>query len=139
MMYCSYNGITLNPKMKLQHYADKIGKSLRTIQRYFKELKENLFISKDNKILFVPTIEENNKIVEIVNSDCENVLIAEIATKEKSIYKEGSQNKKDSKKAVIYILLPYIDILSQQYKDNIFLDYDYRWRIANNTNKMAVP
>ena len=25
MMYCSYNGITLNPKMKLQHYADKIG------------------------------------------------------------------------------------------------------------------
>lgn len=139
MMYCSYNGIILNPKMKLQHYADKIGKSLRTIQRYFRELKENLFISKDNKILFVPTIEENNKIVEIVNSDCENVLIAEIATKEKSIYKEGSQNKKDSKKAVIYILLPYIDILSQQYKDNIFLDYDYRWRIVNNTNKMAVP
>ena len=76
---------------------------MRTIQRYFKELKENLFISKDNKILFVPTIEENNKIVEIVNSDCENVLIAEIVAKEKSIYKEGSQNKKTVKSSNLHI------------------------------------
>ena len=112
---------------------------MRTIQRYFKELKENLFISEDNKIFFIPQTKEDNELVEILDYDYQDVLIAEIATKEKSIYKEGSQNKKDSKKAVIYILLPYIDILSQQYKDNIFLDYDYRWRITNNTNKMAVP
>jgi hypothetical protein len=144
MLYCSYNGATLNSKMKLQHYANKIGKSLRTIQRHFKELKEKHFVSEDNKIFFIPQTRENNKLVEILDYDYQDVLIAEITTdmanteKEDVPYVINSNDRKEGKREV-YILLPYIGVISYQNKRNLFIDYDYRWNIANYTNKMAVP
>lgn len=144
MLYCSYNGATLNPKMKLQHYANKTGKSLRTIQRQFKELKEKQFVSEDNKIFFVPRTEKENTLVEILDCDYQDALTAETTTDEIDVAEENipqtaNHNDRKNDARPVYILLPYISVASCSDKRDTFINYDSRWSIANYTNKMAVP
>lgn len=142
ILYCSYNGTTLNPKMKLQHYADKIGKSLRTIQRQFKTLKENCFISNDNKISFTPIGNEDNKPTKISNHNQDVVVVTVTdhpVIRKRTAYEITRKDMSNNKKKIIIMpkTTDIIDLISS--KLNIRLNYDYRLRIANNTNKMAIP
>lgn len=64
MLYCSCNGATLNPKMKTVHYAKKLGKSERTVQRHWKTLVENGWIDEKNRFCF--TKEIPHKLVDLL-------------------------------------------------------------------------
>jgi len=143
MLYCSCDGVTLNPRMKLQHYATKMGKSLRTIQRQFKELKEKYLVNELNAISFVPQIKEDNELIEILDSESKDVLATNIATDEIDTEREEiskiSTNNKKIERGEIYLLLPYVDAVSYKKNKKTFRNYDYREKITGYANKMAIP
>ncbi|QUH22039.1 primase C-terminal domain-containing protein [Alkaliphilus sp. B6464] len=64
ILYSSQKGIVLNPRMNTESYAKKIGKTTRTIQRYFKALKERGLINDAKINLILSTVEplQNNEI-----------------------------------------------------------------------------
>lgn len=74
IIYSSYNSINLNPKVTLEAYAERLDKSLRTIQRNLKILKEKGFIN-NTKISFEPSEKpQENKVIvidfkQILNKD----------------------------------------------------------------------
>lgn len=80
----SNNNLTINPRKKLNSYANDLNKSLRTIQRFHQTLEKKELVSK-NKLLLVENIDKKS------NKDDENIKIIKLPL-EKSIIK--NDNKK---------------------------------------------
>lgn len=147
MLYCSFNGTTLNPKMNLHHYANKLGKSVRTIQRQFKTLKEKYWIDEStNRVSFVPNVKEESELTDIATSTSEEMLDENI--RESIIEEEEAADpilpvsktnckKKECKR--IYIFIPYVDLHVSKMKKRSFLDKDYRKQIAIYGLQSTVP
>lgn len=120
MLYSSINNKTLNPKMKTVHYANKIGKSERTIQRYFKILKEQGWIDENKRIILTEKVSDKNK---------EEIL--EISFKSNK-YERNYPFSYNGKKDIVVPFLSYKKVIKYPYLDK-------RNKIVECTHKMAIP
>lgn len=135
MLSSSYNGTTLNPKMKTEHYAKKLGKSERTIQRHWKTLKENGWIQEENKLLLLPVKTEEHTYVEIFEQESDPAIETD-KKRQPDTLEEALDKKRQG--WTFHVVLPLFTDKPPRNKTG-YVNEDFRKRIRAFGQKMTVP